>query len=73
MAQIIKVKCNGPKRDINDVNLDRLLQPDPVMRGGARSVRSDVPERLVLNCRHCTLGKVVITREMIEDYRRGSR
>ncbi|MCP4108813.1 MAG: hypothetical protein GY749_25260 [Desulfobacteraceae bacterium] len=63
MAEIIKVKCNGPGKHVNDVDIDKLLQQQSVLKGTALSV---IPEKLVRPCQICTEGKVIVTREMIE-------
>jgi hypothetical protein len=65
MAKIIKVRCNGAKPHINEVNLDKALQKDTVLRGETPAL-PDIPERVVLDCRVCT-GKVILTRQMIEE------
>ncbi len=65
MAKKINVRCNGSGRHVNEVNLDRLLQPTTVLRVGPRSA-GDIPERFVKPCRYCAEGKVILTREMIE-------
>jgi hypothetical protein len=74
MARMIRIKCNGPDQHVNDVDLDKLLKPTPIVRsslfGRPRPQSSDIPERLVHPCKLCTIGKVVISREIIEDYRR---
>jgi hypothetical protein len=73
MGKIIKVRCNGPERHVNEVDLDKALKKDVVLRfarpGQPEPVpERPVPERLVLPCRSCT-GKVIVTREMIEENR----
>ncbi len=65
MAKKINVRCNGWRRHVNEVNLDTLLQPTTVLRGGPRSA-GDIPERSVKQCRYCAEGKVIVTREMIK-------
>ncbi|MCP4344698.1 MAG: hypothetical protein GY795_04125 [Desulfobacterales bacterium] len=65
MAEIMKVKCNGPGRHMNDVDIDKLLQQQSVLKG-ATSSGATIPEKLVRPCQICTEGKVIITREMIE-------
>lgn len=67
MAKIIKIKCNGPNRHVNEVDLHSLLTTTIVARGvDPPAVPRDAPERLVRPCRECTAGKVIVTREMIE-------
>ncbi len=65
MAKTINVRCNGSGRHVNEVNLDTLLQPTAVLRGGPRNAE-DIPERFVKQCGYCADGKVIVTREMIE-------
>ncbi len=62
MARTIKVKCNGPGKHINQVDVDTCLEKQPVHKGSTAAV----PERTVLNCQECTEGKVIVTRTMIE-------
>ena len=67
MAHIIRIKCNGPTPHPNEVNLDKLLPPDTVVRSAnSPLLPSALPERLVQRCRFCTEGRVVITREMMQ-------
>ena len=65
MAKTINVRCNGSGRHVNEVNLDTLLQPTTVLRGGPRNA-GGIPARFDLPCRECTEGRVVVTREMIK-------
>jgi hypothetical protein len=70
MTHIIKIKCNGPTPHLNEVDLDKLLQLTTVVRGTQFAyLPPQLPERLVQKCRFCTEGRVVITREMIQDHR----
>lgn len=67
MAKIIKVRCNGPNKHVNEIDLDKVLRTDTVLRNR----RSDqgpqaVPDRVVLPCAECTTGKVILTSDMIE-------
>lgn len=66
MSRIIKVRCNGAERHVNEVDLDDVLKEDVVLRGAPARAGRRIPERLVLPCRDCT-GKVNITRAMIEE------
>ena len=54
-------------KHVNDVDLDKVLQTDVVLRTAGISAGYDLPERLVYPCRYCTEGKVIITRAMIKD------
>lgn len=68
MARMIKVRCNGANQHINEVDLDDALREDAIARRPNLS-SSSVPERIVLHCRKCTDGKVIVTRMMIEQAR----
>ena len=70
MAQLIKIRCNGPGKHLNEVDLDKALRPQIVTKGIFRSASKPLPERLVLRCNVCTDGRVVITRQMIEEVQR---
>jgi hypothetical protein len=71
MGKTIKVRCNGPGRHENEIDLEKVLRPTIVTKGMPAKGRRDVPERLVLACRFCTAGKVIVTREMIEENLQG--
>jgi hypothetical protein len=76
MNQIIKIKCNGPNQHVNDIDLGKVLQPTTVVRStllGFRPGPPEIPERLVLRCRFCTEGRVVITREMTGGFQPAGR
>jgi len=66
MRRIIKVRCNGPNQHVNDVDLNDALREDSMARKLNLSSPS-VPERIVLRCRECVDGRVILTRAMIED------
>lgn len=61
MGRTIKVRCNGPGKHINEVDVDKCLEKQPVHKGST----APVSERMVLNCRECTEGKVIVTSDMI--------
>lgn len=72
MAQIIKVRCNGAGKHVNEVDLGEALRPTKILRGvkpTAAAGPEDVPERMILRCRECADGKVILTRAMVEDAR----
>jgi hypothetical protein len=73
MARVIKIRCNGPAQDVNEVDIDRVLRPDIVMRGAPPSKKpddlTDLPERVVLPCRFCAPGRIVLTRDMLTNIR----
>lgn len=74
MATIIKVRCNGPGKHVNDVDIDELIRPTPVLRSIiydplAEAAKPALQLRYQLKCRFCTEGRVVVTREMIEENR----
>jgi hypothetical protein len=66
MAKIINVKCTGREQHVNEVDLQDLLGPDVVMHGTPIDTGRPIPERIVRRCEVCTEGKVIITRDMIE-------
>jgi len=68
MPEIIKIKCNGPGKHVNEVDLRKILKRDLViLESGERPPEAgSIPERIVLQCRECTY-KVIVTREMIEE------
>ena len=66
MPKIIKIKCNGPNKCINEIELDKALGTTPVLRSVSTTGRQ-IPERIVKPCQFCTKGKVIITREMFEE------
>jgi len=68
MAKIIKVKCNGPGQHVNAVDLDKLLQPTLILKGKPSTQLHYLPERLVQSCQFCAVGKVILTREMLETF-----
>ena len=68
MAEMIKIRCNGPSRHVNEVDLGEALREQPITRS-AVITQPDVPERIVLHCRECTDGKVILTRAMIKQAR----
>jgi len=69
MAEIIQISCNGPDRCVNEVDLDKALQKTYIPRSVDPGISQELPKRIVLPCQSCTDGKVIITREMIEDLR----
>jgi hypothetical protein len=66
MAKIIKVQCTGREQHVNEVDLEDILGPDVVMHGTPIDTGRPIPERIVRRCEVCTEGKVIITRNMIE-------
>jgi hypothetical protein len=66
MAKTIKIKCNGTGQHINDVDLDRALEEAVVYRG-AEARLQNLPERVTLRCHVCAEGRIVITRQMLEE------
>lgn len=66
MGQIIKVRCNGPNKHVNEVDLTDALREDSIAKRADYSA-SSVPERIVLRCHECADGRVIVTRAMIED------
>ena len=71
MAVIIKIRCNGKEKHINEVDLERAAKRDVIVRSTEPQVEG-YPERVVLPCGECT-AKVIITRDIFEKYLKESR
>ena len=69
MRELVKVRCNGPNKHVNEVDLSAALLEVPITRGVDTST-AGLPDRIVLRCCECADGKVIVTRAMIEDARR---
>jgi kynurenine formamidase len=67
MEKIIKVKCTGAGRHINEINLGDLLGENVILYGAPIDTGRQIPERTVRKCEVCAEGKVVLTREKIEE------
>ena len=65
MKRIIKVRCNGANKHVNEVDVDDALREVSIARHADYS-SSSAPERIVLRCRECADGKVIVTRAMID-------
>ncbi len=69
MSQKIKVRCNGPERHINEIDLERLAKPTYLVRGERQAVNLDeIDFPLYEDCRSCA-GQVILTRELAEQAR----
>jgi hypothetical protein len=66
MAKIVKVKCTGAGQHENEVDLDQVIGSDVVIYGNPIATGRDIPARIVRRCDICDEGKVIVTREMIE-------
>ena len=67
MATIIKVRCTGAERHVNEIDLDNVLGSDVVIHGTPIDTGRPIPARIVRMCDVCAEGKVIITREIIEE------
>jgi hypothetical protein len=67
MAKTIKIRCNGAGEHVNEIDLDKILKSDVVMRSASPAKPREIPERLVRKCKFCQEGRIVITREMVEE------
>ena len=67
MAKIIKVQCTGREQHVNEVDLEEILGSTVVMHGTPIDTGRPIPERIVRKCEECIEGRVIITREMIEE------
>ena len=66
MTRIVKIKCNGPSKHVNEIDLDAMLRTTTTVRGNNPPPISpdEVPTPLVRRCRDCTYD-IVIDREML--------
>ena len=67
MAKIIKVRCTGAGQHENEIDLEDIVGPDVIIYGNPIDTGRSIPARVVRRCDICDEGKVIITREMIED------
>lgn len=68
MAKIIKVRCTGAGQHENEIDLDHVIGSDVVIYGGPIATGRDLPARVVRRCDECDEGRVILTREMIEQH-----
>jgi hypothetical protein len=66
-VQTIKVRCNGAGGHVNEIDLEKIVKPVVVTRSAASSKPHETPQRSVFKCKFCQEGKIVITREMVEE------
>ena len=67
MPKIIKVRCTGPDRHINEIDIENVLGSDVILHGNPIDTGRPIPPRIVRRCEVCAEGKVILTREMIEE------
>jgi hypothetical protein len=67
MAKIIKVQCTGREQHVNEIDLEEILGSTVIMHGTPIDTGRPIPERIVRKCEECIEGRVIITREMIEE------
>lgn len=60
------MKCAGQDAHVNEIDLDALLRPTVVGRGGYAPAppEPEIEERYTVPCRRCS-ARIVITREMV--------
>ena len=66
MAKKIKVRCH-PNEHVNEVDLQKVLRKDIVLKGRQAVSADAIPERIVLRCTECADGKVILTKKMVEE------
>jgi len=66
MAKIVKVRCTGAGQHENEIDLEDVLGPDVIVYGNPIDTGRQIPAQIVRRCEVCDEGKVVVTREMIE-------
>jgi hypothetical protein len=69
MGRKIKVRCNGRQRCVNEVDLDEVLCLQPVLKGPDAWCELSGNQRIVLGCRFCSEGKVIVDSDMIRRFR----
>ena len=75
MPKTIKIRCNGPDKHINEFDeneFKKILGNTIVIHRGSEDRHSQldlqsIPERIVISCKECTYGKVIITRKVIKE------
>ena len=67
MAKIIKVRCTGAGQHVNEIDIEDVLGTDVVLHGSPIDTGRPIPQRIVRRCEVCAEGKVILTREMIEE------
>ena len=67
MAKIVKVRCTGVGQHVNEIDIEDVLGPDVVLHGNPIDTGRPIPARIVRRCEICDEGKVILTREMIEE------
>ena len=67
MGKMVKIKCTGQRRCVNEVDVEKVLgRRDFVVRGAGDNASDREVGRTVLACRHCAEGKVIVTRDMLK-------
>jgi len=67
MTKTIKVACTGAGQHVNAIELKKILQPAVVTRSAKPAKPPEIPARSVFYCQFCKEGKIVVTREMMEE------
>jgi len=67
MAKIIRLQCTGRGQHVNEIELENVLGPNVVIHGTPIDTGRPIPERIVRKCEQCSEGRVILTREMIEE------
>ena len=63
----IKIRCNGKEKHVNEIDLDTLIDnSQTIIYKGINQISTDkIPPRIVIDCKFCDTGKVIIDREII--------
>jgi len=67
MGKMIKVRCTGAGQHENEIDIDSVLGTDVVRGGSPIDTGRPIPQQIVRRCEVCDEGKVILTREMIEN------
>jgi hypothetical protein len=63
----IKIRCNGKEKHVNEIDLGAILDNSltDIYRGKNQINLDMIPPRIVIDCKFCNTGKVIIHREVI--------
>ena len=66
MGKIVKIPCTGAGQHVNEIDLEDVIGPDVIVYGNPIDTGRQLPAQVVRRCDECDEGRVILTREMIE-------